>query len=626
MIKDPENPLDKPLPGPSLICLPPSLSEQQYREVVKFVDTISAERWRVLKYFGDTRGKDDQKNERVIGQLTQNHDLFEKTTANARTIIITTIPTMDSRHGPQAMRDHISKLLDIRASRAWETRFEPDRNAKCFLAKKFFNVVVDEAHLIKRWDSLKAQHGNWGTAIKWLEPDFYVLATATPGKNSLADWQGYLSFTQPKKTPHNEKGQPFDAADAARLDPYGDDTLPPELRVLPVFANHHVFAEGVDASLKGVYIRMLQAQICVRRSFSSKINGERLEDALPPIYKRAIDCVFATEEADKLYQRYQAMPASKLVRADKETGKITWNGGNYRHLCLLTTWIGFEALLKEAEADKLPKMRREGTGILFKWLKIYQRLRESQGDGPYPVPDKEMQQVELILSEAPKLKNLLALVSDDAVLGQQNVIIWTQYPAQQILIKAILDVFNLRATALTSDLKESDRQDLIVDFCHTPNQGKIFILTYDLSSCGLNLQSASHICYHLDIPYSQAVRDQADGRQRRTGQLYDCYSWGLGLKNSFNDYQTANLIAKLTPNNITEMNPEVFKMELFQNDLGEKSCYVSNMVFANGVLCDEASSHAQDARNRGLLVEKADVGRVVAWLTERMQGKKIQSI
>lgn len=608
--------------------MPSSILDQQAEEIGDFLDQLTDDSWQVLKYQGDGRAL--QSNQ--VPNLTQQSEIFTPNTVNARTFILTSVQTLDRRHGPQAMKKYLSTLRDYRAVDPDKYKYTPIPEAPCYIPGKFFTVVADEAHLLKAYSSETDQLGNWGMSVGWLCPEFTLLVTATPSKNSVHDWEAYLTFMQPRILPRKPNGTLYTATDADKFDPYIESSkLPAACKLNPHFARHHVFRDGLSDDIQGVNLRSLQKEIMVRRGYKTLVNGKPMEQILPRLHKRRIECTWDSDEAKQRYLRFEKGPKSYLAQPNKETGRIIWNGGAYRHLCLLTSWLGFEANLALIGSHKLKEMKADGKHQLHKWLMNYKALIEEQErerGTVFNVPDRTdyVGQVKLIISEAPKIKNLLALISDEVIVNNENTIVWTQFPAQQILLHAIFSVFNLKVDMVTSDLTEPERRKIIADFCKENRKGKVLILSYHISAAGLNLQSTCHLAEHFDTPYNQATREQADGRIRRLGQTHDCYSWAFGIKGTFNDTQLANFISKAMANNYSEMNPEIFDVEVSADQYGKKECKVGNMVLVDGKMCQGDSPSALKWVRAGGSLQSLDAEGVVDWIQNWTLGDIVSEI
>jgi len=377
-----------------------------------------------------------------------------------------------------------------------------------------------------------------------------------------------------------------------------NSSMPSSCRLNPKFAERHIFQDGVARDVAGANVRALQEVCMVRRGYGTVINGQKVGAGLPRLVKRSIDVGFSSA-AQVLHEKYSKKPLSKLMRAESPpSNKLTWNQKNFRHLVLLTSWLGFEAILDEVKSSKpkLQAMKSEGLNLLHKWLVKVQKHRQQQGLH-YDVPEKSdrLGMMARVCEEAPEIKAMLALAGDEGVTHEENIVVWTQFPAQQILLWLVLLAIGQPVDMISSDMSPEDREQVIVDFNSPSKKPRVLVLSYGLSSCGLNLHHASHITLHFDTPISKPVGDQANGRQGRLGAHEDVIVYTLGVTGTFNDRQYTNSLAKALPSVITELNEDLFAVKVTQDDVGDFEVSVGEFVRADGRITPYGSDMHRNA-------------------------------
>lgn len=85
------------------------------------------------------------------------------------------------------------------------------------------------------------------------------------------------------------------------------------------------------------------------------------------------------------------------------------------------------------------------------------------------------------------------------------------------------------------------------------------ILTFKVSSCGLNLQKKSWNSTFIDPPPNVPIGLQAVGRQHRIGcPSSTVFVWEFYLRKSFNDRHLANNLRKALPSMMAELTGTIF--------------------------------------------------------------------
>lgn len=587
------------------MVVPGNLIEQFCGELRKFAPDL-----KILIYHGDSRAKRRAGNKVINDTLTTSSAIFSGEEAIKNTVVMTTISTLDSRHGPQVLKVWRLKQKDTTTKQAVELYNTPNFKCPALIPSRFDTVVVDEAHCLKRPDSSYSQ------VVQWLQPNFTLLATATPAMNSNNDWEGYLPFVQPR--PGHAPGV------ATPGNPYLTDSQAPVSSILdPVKANEYIFSNR-DQLQKGAFLRALQEQCSISRTYTTTINGEKVGNALPPLHKRRIDTSFS-KAAQKLYKKWAAAPLRKLIRSEGSppNNRIMWNQKNFRKLVLLATWLGFEAISDDVLSENLSTIKKDPS-ILQKWMMKVQKQRQAIGL-EYDLPDDMNDRIALvqkICTEAPKVSIVLALLSDEVATLKENIVIWTLFPGVQIFYWVILKALGYDVEIVSSDMPAQERNAITTAFGQQKGQSKVLLLTYALSSFGLNLQGGCHIDIHADVAISQQITEQARARIRRFGQLLACISYALSVKNTFNDRQVSNVLSKAFGTAISSLNPTIFNVTAKENEDGDVQINLGDQfVEADGELTTAGSDEAKAATK----VRPLDSEGVVNWILARSQGKSYET-
>ncbi|KAF3480369.1 uncharacterized protein GIQ15_05716 [Arthroderma uncinatum] len=164
-------------PKPTLVVVPPNLIPQ-WSSTIKAVSTDLI----VKIYYGKKQKEEANEVEYLGGILSRNHEVFAETEETARTVIITSFRTLNSRHGPTSLKKWI---LDTSSEREGSTRStseaatiaesemaeltSPPDEWEYRLNGLFKRLIVDEAHEIRNKNTLTA------TTLRWLQAPAVLL-------------------------------------------------------------------------------------------------------------------------------------------------------------------------------------------------------------------------------------------------------------------------------------------------------------------------------------------------------------------------------------------------------------------------------------------------------------------
>jgi hypothetical protein len=104
----PEEPVQPAFAKPVLFVILLELISQTYKSLGNFSSELKG-----LVYYDDNRASKSAREERVEGLLKKISKYFNSKAENSRVAIISTLPTLRERHGPQALLDWRVKTKKI---------------------------------------------------------------------------------------------------------------------------------------------------------------------------------------------------------------------------------------------------------------------------------------------------------------------------------------------------------------------------------------------------------------------------------------------------------------------------------------------------------------------------------
>ena len=343
---------------PHLILVPPNLIDQW----IEAFDLVAPGAFNVYKYYGDTR-KDTKKGgeKKVHGLLHRKHELFDGKESRAQTIIISSYHTWQERHGPKAQRLWRLSRKRCTAAEANDLYNQLDTTWEGSLAECFSFVITDEAQVLKNLSA----YGS--TAVLWLAAYHYIMLTATPIPNGVADWGGYMPFIEPKDADllwgeESLRNLGF-AADQNPFDLH-DQHPAAKLQFTTRAFKDWVAHRRIEPVRQGAHLERIWRKAILRRTMSSSIpfhGGRLIRDALPRLHCAIINCRHEHNEK----QRYQE--AERVLTGGLVVGK-KWNLSQHRKLSLLTTSLNLPTIDEQVNLKAVAiKKQLERAEFYFDW-------------------------------------------------------------------------------------------------------------------------------------------------------------------------------------------------------------------------------------------------------------------
>lgn len=347
-----------------MIVVPPHLVTQWSQEIKKCTKAF-----KVWLYHGDARDPKLRTSHRVLDDLTQSHPMFSEDTPG-QNIVITSYQTLTQRHGPK-----LQLGWQVENNRPI-TRDETDLDWPKCLANRFGVVVCDEVHSIRNMDTQGFR------TIQWLKAAFYVLLSATPAFNSVADLKGMLSLMI---NPENDLW--WKSVDLPKdYNPITETTQNPDDPRFRLLFTHRGIKQWIwnnpnmEATEQAMALQPIWKMCVIRRLVTSRIplgTGPLIGSHIPPAMRKIVSVQFSPQEQDQ-YNFYSAEPRRKLVFFHERTGKHMWRADKYRILVLLGTWLGSQyvqdALMAKDTEKNVRKLDAEGS--LGKWL-VHRALKKN---------------------------------------------------------------------------------------------------------------------------------------------------------------------------------------------------------------------------------------------------------
>lgn len=551
---DPEPYMPEALPRPGstkpvlMICLP-DLVLQMCRDVRKFSTSLQ-----VYQYCGDKRATKANSREfaQVEGYLTRNHQVFSAQEDSARAVIVTSVHTFTTRHGPGALAKWLraSKTMtedEVRAA-SWK---DPNSDWPHNLADLFDFVFIDEAHSIKNPDTKRH------AAITWLRARFTLLITGTVLPNSQKCFLGYAPIIERPGLWHPDILK--DLGVDAEVNPFLLDENHPATILMATTHAVEKFISGptADLAVAGLWLRKLYKMILIRRTPASLdpafSDGTLIGKSFPKVTSRQL-FVKMNHAQTNWYRNLAYEGELKLFSVDKD-GEVIYNARWARYLTLLSTWSGFAYIYEKLGAATIPKWKANPDTILNRWVAMLhdEFEKRSQPSFALPAPTDKVGALAIIAASSPKIRMLNTMLTDLVILRGKKLIVWCSLPDSQSLVLAVCHALGVNACMFSSELSPKDRDDMVYAW-NTDPELMVFIGSYYVGSTGLNLQE-SQCCHCLlfDAAISSHLITQAIGRIRRNDQENRVQVFELFCEGTFQSSRMSKQIEKSTTSVQTEL-------------------------------------------------------------------------
>jgi len=158
-----------------------------------------------------------------------------------------------------------------------------------------------------------------------------------------------------------------------------------------------------------------------------------------------------------------------------------------------------------------------------------------------------------------------------------------------------LQLLRIPAIIYASDLDFDQRNKAITVF-QQPGSPLAFIASMKMAFAGLNLHQSYYEIIFVDPPTSKQIRDQAETRARKLGQLFVMICTYLCVPGTFFDRIVASNLLKFLPTMIAELDHTIFDKSLEGDEDGELIAKLGDWARVNEVLIpatDPRTAHVQ---------------------------------
>lgn len=550
--------MEPPKGRPILIIVPPHLIDQWVDEIASITDSFT-----VMLYYGDARR---QGADFIRDKLTKKHPIFKGGIDSAKTIVITSYQTLEARHGPQAVKAWCAakKQPYDQTNPRMPAGFPGD------LSGLFEIAVFDEAHMLRNPLS------GLSLACTWLHAGFRLLLTATPFYNDVKDFLGYKNLLL---RPNSQANTTMGSARVHQITDAVAGSDDEKILCSRQFLTKHILNKDNDTHIVSYRLRKILARLMIRRTQGSALpigSVRKIGADIPPAFKKLITPAFDPEEFTA-YRAYEAVHRRNIFIVDKEnTKRAHWHMGRLRKLIMGSSWLGFiniEASLSSAHVvSSLGAVRRhEWVGCVRPKLEsktmvekssvkgFYNRIKEgahtkvSMTDGSANKIELDTGGLEWLLRGAPKMRAMLPILRDQVFLKKEKAIVWAYFPGEQVYISAALTEAGIDHEVLHAGLTANERTRIVKRFIRDPNDCMVLVMSYLISSAGLNLQAMCRNVHLFSPATSKAITDQAIGRALRVGQNRTVFVYEYQVPNTFNIYLAERNLTKALPGLVTMM-------------------------------------------------------------------------
>ncbi|PYI11513.1 putative DNA repair helicase rad5,16 [Aspergillus sclerotiicarbonarius CBS 121057] len=550
---------NRPIPAgrPFLVIVPPGLITQWYSEINRVNDKL-----RVCIYYG--QGRPAQGMRTIASRLRKTDSIFNGSPINARTVIITSYQTFSYRHGPTAVRAWYTETTEI----CPDEILCPPAKFPFSLDGCFSDVILDEAHILRNPETSQSR------AVHWLKADFHLLVTATPIYNSRKDILGYVPLLFQPPSLWSKADQVYFQIWRHQIFniPLGHPAR--HLCCTEHAVKEYVLADWISPSVTGNRLRLIFSHLMIRRTLFSHMPFDSpniIGDDIPPTQRKVCRFEYAKNERAMFEEVSPPLYRGLIKQSPTDPQKCIWNMNKFRRLELLMSWLGFHYTGNGYYASDIPSACQnlyEGTlGAKLADTITSQALTERPSksatepkesgrvheDTQNQTSFSRTRILEALLRGSPKMRAMLPLIRDQVILHDEKAIVWTQVPADQIYVAAVLREANMDAGVLHAGLSRDERAALLYRFTEIPDKCMVLVCNYMLNTAGLNLQSLCRNVHLFSVGLSKSLVNQAIGRVSRLGQKRPVFVHEYRIKGGFDDELARLSDRKAIPGIIAEL-------------------------------------------------------------------------
>lgn len=229
--------------------------EQTYSELVRYLD----ESYVVHMYYGDVRPGTGDGKVRIKGKLQRQHEIFspKESYDPAYQIVVSSHATFTLRHGAKQINDWVHNVRG--PGDAATLKDKPNTECPDSLTSLFDLVACDECHFAKNAST------ELNKLLRLLELDFTLLICATPGINSIQDFQGYFKIVQPRIVPRDSTGTPYTKDSVRFINPFEPGRERPMAMLNEHMAKRYIF-DNPDQATAAINLKTaLGLECCLGR-------------------------------------------------------------------------------------------------------------------------------------------------------------------------------------------------------------------------------------------------------------------------------------------------------------------------------------------------------------------------
>ena len=266
---------------------------------IKFIDQIAFNQFIIYLYYDDYRQQTELIDSKQIMKfiLTNKHHIFDRKKKEiVRILIINSYFTFFDRHDSRKL-----KIWKIN-SKKWKMIDAINEshilNKKWFqcLSRKFLNVVLNEAHIIKNLIS------NVVTTVYWLNANFHLMTTITSMLNEIMNFKGYMrliQFSNVDQLWFSESFIDMRLKKDVNLYHFSDDHSESILRFIQKTIHDFIFRITIDSVIQDQRIVMIWQKCLIKRIHVFRISfndAKTIEANLSKIKCTAMKCEFLSDE------------------------------------------------------------------------------------------------------------------------------------------------------------------------------------------------------------------------------------------------------------------------------------------------------------------------------------------